>query len=124
VLLKGLNAALEVIAGVALLVATPALVADLVNRVGGKGFAAIYLLSHGVIKLTLVWALLGGKLWAFPVSMVVFGGFIVYQLYRYTFTHEWMLIALSIFDIFVIALIYLEYRAIAVRRTERSRACS
>jgi uncharacterized membrane protein len=31
-----------------------------------------------------------------------------------------MLIALSIFDIFVIALIYLEYRAIALRQLEKA----
>jgi uncharacterized membrane protein len=40
----------------------------------------------------------------------VFGGFIAYQLYRYSYTHELGLILLSIFDVFVIALAVHEYR--------------
>jgi uncharacterized membrane protein len=78
-------------------------------------FAAWYLLSHGVVKLVLVIALLRAKVWAYPVSMIVFGVFIGYQLYRYTFTHSPMLVALSVFDGLVISLIWLEYQA-ALRR--------
>ncbi len=50
------------------------------------------------------------KLWAYPASFVVFGLFIAYQLYRYTYTHDAGLILLSIFDLFVIALALHEYR--------------
>jgi uncharacterized membrane protein len=42
----------------------------------------------------------------------VFGAFILYQLYRFTFTHGLGLIALSAFDLLVIWLVYLEYRAL------------
>src|SRR3989449_2772531 len=42
-------------------------------------FAAIYLLSHGVIKALLVYALLRGKLWAYPWAIGVFTAFGVYQ---------------------------------------------
>jgi uncharacterized membrane protein len=44
--------------------------------------------------------------------VIVFGAFIVYQLYRFTFTHGIGLIALSVFDLVVIWLIWLEYRAL------------
>ena len=73
-------------------------------------FFAFYLLSHGIVKIVLVYGLLKEKLWAYPASFVVFGAFIAYQLYRYTFTHEFSLIVLSIFDLFVIALAIHEYR--------------
>ena len=39
----------------------------------------------------------------------MFGLFILYQLYRFSFTHEIALIILSIFDLFVIALAVHEY---------------
>ena len=73
-------------------------------------FYAFYLLSHGLIKAVLVVGLLRQKLWAYPASFAVFGAFIAYQLYRYSFTHDIALIALSIFDAFVIYLAVHEYR--------------
>jgi uncharacterized membrane protein len=73
-------------------------------------FYAFYLLSHGLVKAVLVAGLLREKLWAYPASFAVFGTFIAYQLYRYGHTHEIALIALSIFDLFVIALAVHEYR--------------
>jgi uncharacterized membrane protein len=138
VLLKGLNAVLEIVGGLTLFGVSPAFILRTVAlltqdelaedprdfvanyflhaashlSLGGQRFAAIYLLGHGVVKIGLVWALLKQKLWAYPLSIIVFGAFIVYQLYRYTFTHGLGLIALSVFDLVVIWLIYLEYRAI------------
>ena len=73
-------------------------------------FYAFYLLSHGLIKAVLVVGLLREKLWAYPASFAVFGAFIAYQLYRYSYTHDFALIALSIFDAFVIYLAVHEYR--------------
>jgi uncharacterized membrane protein len=66
----------------------------------------------------LVIGLLRNKLWAYPVSLVALGLFIVYQLYRFSYTHGIGLIILTIFDIIVIALIYHEYRL--VRRHSQS----
>ena len=73
-------------------------------------FYAFYLLSHGLVKLVVVAGLLREKLWAYPASFAVFGAFIAYQLYRYSHTHEAVLIALTVFDLFVIALAVHEYR--------------
>ena len=134
--LKGLHALFEVVAGIALyLVSTQKIVgsiSDWSNRqialerhdwiathllrfaesfsVEKHHFYAFYLLSHGLVKGVLVIGLLKEKLWAYPASFVVFGAFIAYQLYRYSFTHDFSLILLSIFDLFVIALAVHEYR--------------
>jgi uncharacterized membrane protein len=78
--------------------------------VADHDFYAFYLLSHGLVKGVLVWGLLREKLWAYPASFAVFGAFIAYQLYRFSFTHEIALILLSIFDMFVIFLAVHEYR--------------
>ena len=73
-------------------------------------FAAIYLLSHGVIKIVLVASLFRELLWAYPAAIVVFTLFIVYQLYRYALEPSTSMIVLSILDMIVIVLTWLEYR--------------
>jgi uncharacterized membrane protein len=73
-------------------------------------FGAIYLLVHGVVKIGLVAALLRRELWAYPTAIIVFALFIVYQLYRYTITGGFWLVVLSVVDLFVIVLTWLEYR--------------
>ena len=64
------------------------------------------------MKLLLVVDLLRDKLWSYPASLIVFGLFIVYQLYRYSYTHGAGLIVLSVFDIVVMGLIWHEYRLV------------
>ena len=83
--------------------------------IGAQDFAAIYLLAHGIIKLWLIVGLLRKKLWYYPVAIVVFGLFIVYQLYRYTFTHSVLLLLITVLDLIVIGLTWHEYRYL--RRT-------
>lgn len=138
VILKGLDAILEIFGGIALLLVRPGLILrvaalltqdelaedprDLVANyalhiarhlsLGTEHFAAWYLLIHGVIKIALVAGLLRRELWAYPLAVIIFSAFIVYQLYRFTLTHSIGLIALSIFDGIVIWLIWLEYRAL------------
>ncbi|MPW23411.1 DUF2127 domain-containing protein [Paraburkholderia sp. CNPSo 3157] len=78
--------------------------------VDAQKFAAIYLIGHGVIKLWLIVGLLRERLWYFPVSIAVFGLFIVYQVYRFTFTHSGWLLLITALDIVIIALTWHEYR--------------
>jgi uncharacterized membrane protein len=73
-------------------------------------FYAFYLLSHGLVKVFFVVGLLRNKLWAYPASLVVLGLFIVYQIYRFSYTHGIGLIVLTVFDVVVIWLIWHEYR--------------
>jgi len=133
---KGLHALVEIVGGVSLYLVSTATIVAAINRwsydeliedkddwiathllrfaqtfsVAEHNFYAFYLLSHGLIKSVLVVGLLREKLWAYPASFAVFGAFIVYQLYRYSFTHDFGLILLSIFDAFIIALAVHEYR--------------
>jgi uncharacterized membrane protein len=138
ILLKGAHALIECLGGIALaLVSTRAIVGavnwltqeelvedanDLVAThllawaqgfsVSSKSFYAFYLLSHGIVKLFLVIGLLKGKLWAYPASLVVLSLFIAYQLYRFSYTHGVGLIVLTVFDLFVMALVWHEYRLV------------
>jgi len=77
---------------------------------GVKMFAAAYLLWHGIVKAGLVAALLLKRRWAYPTAIVAFLLFLVYQLYRYTHTHSPALLALSILDVLVIILTWIEYK--------------
>ena len=122
VLAKGAHALIEIAGGLALyLFSTDAIARwlDEIDRhdwvarhfpLSEQHFYAFYLLSHGLVKSVLVVGLLREKLWAYPASFAVFGAFIAYQLYRFSYTHEIALIFLSIFDLFVIYLAVHEYR--------------
>src|SRR6185437_2727181 len=77
--------------------------------VDAQRFAGLYLLGHGLIKLWLVVGLLRERLWYFPVSIAIFGLFILYQGYRYMHTHSVWLLLVTV-DIVVIALTWHEYR--------------
>jgi uncharacterized membrane protein len=136
VALKGVHALIEIAGGALLYVLSTTAIVGFVNRltqeelledpndfiathllhfaqgfsVHKRDFYAFYLVSHGLVKLVVVVGLLKEKLWAYPASFVVFGSFIAYQLYRYSYTHDFGLIVLSILDIIVIALAVHEYR--------------
>jgi uncharacterized membrane protein len=138
VLLKGAHAVIECIGGIALALVSTDGIANLVNElteeelvqdpkdfiathllnlaenfsVETKHFYAFYLLSHGIVKLLLVVGLLRNKLWSYPASLIVLGLFIVYQLYRFSYTHSAGLIVLTVFDILVMTLIWHEYRLV------------
>lgn len=83
---------------------------------GTKNFAAIYLLWHGAVKVGLVAALLFRKRWAYPVAMAAFFLFFVYQLYRYSHTASPALLVLSVVDVFIIVITWLEYRRLETIR--------
>jgi uncharacterized membrane protein len=72
-------------------------------------FGAIYLLAHGVVKVVLVVALLLNKIWAYPWMIVVLLLFIAYQLYRIALDPTAGLIALTVFDLLIVALTWREY---------------
>lgn len=135
VFIKGMNAAIEMVAGVALYLVSADAVSsfmiwaaqselledphDIISNyllhlsqsfsVGSKSFAAFYLFSHGIVKLFLVAGLLRNKYWAYPASLVIMGLFIVYQVYRYNITHSLWLVVLTVFDVLVMWLIWHEY---------------
>ena len=136
VILKGLNALLEIVLGVGLLLPIADRISVLVLNLAqqeliedpddffathiekyshllspdSQFFGAMYLLSHGIVKAALVWGLLRDKLWSYPASMAVLVLFILYQLIRFMSTHSLALIFLTIFDLIVLYLIWHEYR--------------
>jgi uncharacterized membrane protein len=138
VLLKGAHALIECIGGLVFAFVSTSAIASLVNSltqeeliedpndfvaahlldlaqsftVSTQRFYAFYLLSHGIVKVFLVIGLLRNKVWAYPVSLVVLGLFIVYQVYRFSYTHGFGLIVLTVFDVVVMGLIWHEYRLV------------
>ena len=144
-LLKGAHAVIECVGGVALALVGTSTIANLANALTqeeliedpkdfvathllamaqnfsleSKHFYAFYLLSHGVVKLLLVIGLLRGKLWSYPASLIVMGLFIVYQIYRFSFTHGIGLILLTLFDVLVMVLIWHEYGIVRRRLPTR-----
>ena len=133
---KGVDGLLEIIGGLLLLIVSPSqiqwfaetltlheLSADpndliatyLLNSARGlssatEEFAAMYLLWHGVVKIALVAALLRRRQWGYFAGIAAFSLFLAYQMYRYLHTRSPELLALSVVDVFVIALTWLEYK--------------
>lgn len=138
VVLKGINAALELVFGVLLMVVdVSGIVQALINNAliedpdsflavhlrsyadhltpGAEFYSGIYLLSHGLIKIFLVWGLLRGKLWSYPASLAVLFLFVLYQTFSFARTYSIVMLLLTVFDLILMILIYHEYR----RKTEK-----
>jgi uncharacterized membrane protein len=145
IILKGIDGAFEIAGGLLLYLISPAqinrallfllqhelsedprdAVANFLIRTAGhlsvktQLFGSIYLLSHGIVKAGIVISLWKNRLWAYPAAIVFFAAFIVYQLYRYTYSHSLWLIILTVFDIVIVLLTWLEYRRVKAVRQER-----
>lgn len=78
--------------------------------VSSQHFTAFYLLSHGVIKLWLIIGLWQKKLGYYPAAIAVFSLFILYQVYRFSFTHSLSLLLITVLDAVVIGLTWFEYQ--------------
>ncbi len=138
IVLKGLNALVEIVSAVVVAFVKPsavaAIVTTLVHReliddptdvvagwllraaqsysVSGQRFFVYYLISHGALKLVVVGGLLMNKRWAYPAGLIVLGLFIIYQLYRMTFAPSLALTLLTVFDVIVLWLIWHEYQRV------------
>jgi uncharacterized membrane protein len=77
---------------------------------GSLVFAALYLLSHGLVKLVLVWEILHNRLWAYLGLIYLTIGFMIYQVYRFTYSHSISLVLLTVFDGVIVYLTVVEYR--------------
>ena len=141
VVIKGIDGALEAIAGFALLSTTTTALRNLVDwltagelqedptdfvanhlvnffhhlSINTKHFASVYLLTYGIAKVTLVAGLLRGKLWAYPAALTVLGLFLCYQIYRLGHTHSIGLAFVSLLDLVILALIWRDYQFLKAR---------
>ncbi|MBZ9688867.1 DUF2127 domain-containing protein [Clostridium estertheticum] len=75
-------------------------------------FTSFYLLTHGTVKILILILLWRKKIWAYPMSCVIFMAFIVIQMQHFIQTHSIMLLALTLIDVVMIVLTILEYRNI------------
>ncbi len=140
-LLKAVNGALEIIGGVLLTfintsylnriavlltqselsedpndaIANTILTLSQSYSVSAQNFGIFYLLSHGIIKLVMVVLLWQKRLWAYPLTIFFLTLFIAYQAYRYTIDHSFMMILLTILDLVVVLLTFVEYKRAIVR---------
>lgn len=71
--------------------------------------AIIFLISHGVIKLALVYALLREIIWAYPYALIVLGLFLVLQMYAIVRPGVGMA-ALIVLDVLIIWLVWGEWQ--------------
>lgn len=135
VILKGLISVAEVVAGIAVLLIPPQTIisltlsllnylpvasiqAKLIQEVsvftsGTALFIAFYLLSRGLIKVALVWAMLKRIVIAYPLSLGVLTLLVLYQLYQLvSFPFSLIVFAITIFDLVVMYFIYREWKII------------
>ena len=85
------------------------LTANYTNNV--RYFLVIYLLIHAAIKLVSVVGLLLNKHWAYPFALITLGVLVLYQLYEIIFVKPSVfMILLTLFDLFIVWLIWREYK--------------
>lgn len=77
---------------------------------GSLAFAALYLLSHGVTKIVLIWEILHNRFWAYLGLIYLTIGFMIYQIYRFSYSHAVSLVLLTLFDAVIVYLTVVEYR--------------
>jgi len=136
IIIKGVTGLLEFLGGLLLLFVTPAQIHQLIALVtqrelledphdrvanllvqatshfssGGQAFAIAYLWIHATIKLIAVIGILRNQLWAYPFSLITLGVLMVYQLYSIVFVRLSVgMILLTVFDVFILWLIWREY---------------
>lgn len=135
IILKGVGATLEVVLGVLLLftnVVNNVVVALLQNELiedpndylathfssyanmshATQIYGGLYLLTHGLVKIVLVWGLLRNKLWAYPASIAVLSLFISYEVIKWFETRSVPLLLLTLFDVLVLWLVWHEYKRV------------
>ena len=134
-ILKGIHAIIEVLLGIILLILSKEFISNgIIYFVEGKFlgdpdwfiaqyisqfgidlslsiklFFAFYLISHGIVNLSLVYGIIKKPSLAYPVSLIIFVGFLIYQIYDYVLTHSLWMLGIILFDILFVGLLFYEY---------------
>ncbi len=149
IILKGIDGLLEFLAGLFLLVVKPETIQHfiafitqrellndphdffanlLVNATQSLGgtttFLIVYLWIHAAIKLIAVFGLLRNKLWAYPFSFITLGALLLYQFYSLYEKITLGMSILTIFDVFILWLIWREYKKVRAQKNSASREIS
>lgn len=133
---KGFDGAIEILAGLVILLTGPQRIYRWVVRVtapeiydgshvaavhairrgaqhlatSGAHFVEFYLVVHGLLKLALVVVLLrGGGRWIFPVGALILLGFITYMIMRLSEQWSNWLLGFALFDMLTLALVLTEW---------------
>ena len=138
ILIKGLDGVLELIGGVLLLVLSSGTILHITHVLtrgelgedphnflalhaqhigqqlaqGHNGFAAIFLLTHGAVKVGLVICLLLNKLWAYPLGLVLLILLLIYQVYQLAVGPGVGMAFLSVLDVIIIWLVWREWQKV------------
>jgi uncharacterized membrane protein len=134
---KGFDGAVEILAGLVILLTGPQRIYHWVVRVTapelydgshvaavhairsgaehlattGAHFVEFYLIVHGLLKLALVLVLLrGGGRWIFPVGALILAGFISYMGWRLHQQWSNWLFGFALFDVLTLSLVLNEWR--------------
>ena len=144
ILFKGIDGGLELVGGLLLVFLSPAainrvvffflegelkedptdLVANLLlhimrSAIKVKVSASAFLIIHGFVKLALVIGLATHRLWSYPLAILVFAGFTVYQLYQLSQQYSLFMVTVTVLDVMVILLVTAEYRHMRMARTDK-----
>ncbi len=92
--------------------------------IDAKYFAGLYLVSHGIVKLFLMWSLLSGRLWAYPTGIAVIGIMNLYQIYHLFRHFSFLLLLATLFNFVIMYLIWREYQIVLKNRAALSGAGS
>ena len=135
ILIKGFDGAVEILAGLIILITGPERLYEWVIRLtapeltgrhpaihaiqrgaerlaeGPHAFVIFYLLVHGLLKLGIVVALLkGGARLVFPIASLILAGFVIYMSWRLTIRWSDWLLGFALFDLLTLALVLNEWR--------------
>lgn len=148
IFIKGIDGLIELISGFVLLFISPAAVHHFITFLtakelaedphdhianllvhatqhfgtGSKAFAIIYLWIHAAIKLISVWGIFTNRLWAYPFALITLGILTIYQLVDISVKPSIGMVLLTIFDIFILILIWREYGKMKALHAEKSQA--
>lgn len=135
IVIKGVGGVLEVLGGFLLLFISPHSIHDFIvfitqrDRIedphdmvtttllgwtdhlahGGRVFIIAYLWVHAATKLIAVIGILRNQLWAYPFSLITLGMMMLYQTYSIILHPGIGMILLTVFDVFMLWLIWREY---------------
>ncbi|MCX6780157.1 MAG: DUF2127 domain-containing protein [Candidatus Magasanikbacteria bacterium] len=80
-----------------------------------RHFISFYLFFHGAMNFFLVISIYKKKMWAYPLAIFLFSIFLAYQVFRVYHNHSVGLAVVSVVDVFMIILTWLEYRRISAK---------
>lgn len=137
IIVKGFDGLVELVAGLTLLIAPGLLhhilsylfgranvshghfmhfVAENIARIdgdlakGGLAVVILFLITHGVVKLALVYALFRKLLWAYPYALAILGLFFLYQLYLCIIQPTVGMILFTLLDALIISVVWGEWQ--------------